>query len=227
MQVCCAEETGRRPVPQVPAAEQNMLSAPNIEGYAMAVRRGEELLLRVTQALEAADVTYAVIGGHAVAAWVAAVDESAVRATKDVDILLRPADLDAAAAALATVGLKHEQAWGLHMFLDAARPNPRTGVHVVLAGTHVVPQDRYPAPDPVSDGHAAAGFRVLALAPLVAMKLQAGRPVDQTHVEDLLEFDLVDAQVRAVLPPDLRVRLDEWTTDWRQRRRPGRSPERA
>ena len=55
-----------------------------------AVRRR---LLRAAQALRQAGVTYAVIDGNAVAAWVSRVDEAAVRNTRDVDILLRRAIL--------------------------------------------------------------------------------------------------------------------------------------
>jgi hypothetical protein len=47
---------------------------------------------RAVAATEGDNIPYAVIGGHAVAAWVGEVDEAAVRATQDVDILLRRAD---------------------------------------------------------------------------------------------------------------------------------------
>ena len=57
-------------------------------------------------------------GGNAVAAWVTTVDAAAVRATQDVDILLRRADLDAAAAALATAGFVRRHVAGIEMFLD-------------------------------------------------------------------------------------------------------------
>jgi hypothetical protein len=52
-------------------------------------------LLRATAALENAGVNYAVIGGNAVAAWVGRVDQSAVRFTQDVDLLIDRSDLDA------------------------------------------------------------------------------------------------------------------------------------
>jgi len=53
-----------------------------------AVERVRERLCRAVAALEAAEVPYAVAGGHAVAAWVSRVDEAAVRNTQDVDILV-------------------------------------------------------------------------------------------------------------------------------------------
>src|SRR3954462_3209328 len=58
-----------------------------------AVTRVRERLLRATAALNQAGVPYAVVGGNAVASWVATVDEGAVRNTRDVDLLVRRSDL--------------------------------------------------------------------------------------------------------------------------------------
>src|SRR6478752_10866410 len=69
-----------------------------------AVANVRERLLRATQALNQAGVPYAVVGGNAVASWVATVDEGAVRNTRDVDLLVRRADLPAITAALEQVG---------------------------------------------------------------------------------------------------------------------------
>ncbi len=61
----------------------------------MAAEMVKERMRRATRALDAAGVRYAVVGGNAVAEWVARVDEGAVRNTRDVDILIRRADFDA------------------------------------------------------------------------------------------------------------------------------------
>ena len=66
----------------------------------LAAEKVKERLKRSTAALERAGVPYAVAGGNAVAEWVGRVDEDAVRNTRDVDILIRRADLPAAKAAL-------------------------------------------------------------------------------------------------------------------------------
>ena len=58
-----------------------------------AVEIVKDRLRRVTQALNAAEIPYAVIGGNAVQFWVAQVDESVVRNTRDVDIILNRSDL--------------------------------------------------------------------------------------------------------------------------------------
>lgn len=65
------------------------IRVPDFSEQVMAVSRVDSLLRSVSQSLDRAKVAYAVIGGNAVAAWVRTVDEGAVRATKDVDVLLR------------------------------------------------------------------------------------------------------------------------------------------
>ena len=67
-----------------------------LDRMVVAVERVRDRLARATQALEAAGIPYAVIGGNAVAVWVATVDAAAVRNTADVDILLRRPDMRAA-----------------------------------------------------------------------------------------------------------------------------------
>ena len=64
------------------------------------VEKVRERLLRATSLLDEAGIPYAVVGGNAVAAWVSTIDESAVRFTQDVDILIRREDLPLVAKAL-------------------------------------------------------------------------------------------------------------------------------
>ena len=47
----------------------------------------KERLKRSVAALEAAGIPHAVVGGHAVAAWVARIDPAAVRTTVDVGLI--------------------------------------------------------------------------------------------------------------------------------------------
>src|SRR5947208_1546754 len=65
----------------------------SLERMFHAVEKVRERLLRATAALDDAGVPYAVIGGHAVAAWVSKVDEALVRNTQDVDLLVRRRNL--------------------------------------------------------------------------------------------------------------------------------------
>ncbi len=171
-----------------------------------AVERVRDRLARATAALEAGGVAYAVVGGNAVAAWVATVDPAAVRNTQDVDVLLRRGDLDAAAAALAAAGFVRANVGGIDMFLDGPAAGPRDAVHVVIASEKVKDRDAVAAPD-VSEAVKPQEFRMIALAALVRMKLTAYRDKDKTHLRDLLDVGLIDATWPARYPPELAERL--------------------
>lgn len=171
-----------------------------------AVEKVRERLLRATAALEAAGVPYAVIGGNAVAAWVARVDEAAVRNTQDVDILIRREDLPAAQKALEAVGFVYRHAAGLDMFLDGAGAKARDAVHVLFVGEKVRPEYVEPTPD-IQPFDIAPPFRVLNLDALVRMKLTSNRDKDRTHIRDLIGVGLIDETWPDRLPPALGDRL--------------------
>ena len=148
-------------------------------------------MLRATSLLEAGGVPYAVIGGNAVAEWVARVDEGAVRFTKDVDILLNRSDLDAAANALAVGGFIPAEVIGVPMFLDGPNGKPSQAVHVILAGEKVKENDPVPAPT-IDEAEAGKDFQVVTLEALLRMKLVANRDKDRTHVRDIIGVGLID-----------------------------------
>lgn len=182
----------------------------------MAVEDVERLLKRSTQALDAAGIAYAVIGGNAVASWVAVVDPGATRATKDVDLLLRRDDLDRAEKALSSVGFIRDDIRGIPIFMDAEHPLPSQGVHIVLAQEKVRETSKYAAPSVDRVQRSKSGFLILDLASLVAMKLEANRRVDQVHIEDMLRVGLIDPAIASGLPEDLldRLRYIRDTMEW-------------
>src|SRR5438132_3550579 len=140
------------------------------ERMSNAVEKVRQRLLRAVGALAKAQVAYAVAGGNAVAAWVSRVDEAAVRNTRDVDILLRRADLERAKTALAAAGFVYRHSAGIDCFLDGPKAKARDAVHIVFAGEKVRPQYQYPAPD-VAESEPGDQFRVLTLEAPVRMKL--------------------------------------------------------
>jgi hypothetical protein len=178
------------------------------ERMVTAVEKVRERLRRATQVLEQARIPYAVVGGNAVAAWVSEVDESAVRNTRDVDILLQRGDLDQAKEALSAAGFIHRHASGIDMFLDGPGAKARDVIHIVFAGEKVRPEYALPAPE-VGESKPTATFQVLNLDALVRMKLTSFRRTDQVHVIDLIHVGLVDASWLNRLPPPLAQRLKE------------------
>lgn len=183
-----------------------MLREVSWERMIRAVEKVRDRLLRAARALESAGVPYAVVGGNAVAAWVSRVDESAVRNTRDVDILLARADLARATAALAAAGFVYRHVKSIDMFLDGPDAKARDAVHVVFAGEKVRDDALFPAPD-VTESEPADQFRVLKLEALVRMKLTSYRDKDRTHLRDLTEVELIDQSWLARFPKELASRL--------------------
>lgn len=178
-----------------------------------AVERVRDRLRRAATALEAAGVPYAVVGGNAVAAWVATVDPAAVRNTPDVDLLLRRSDLPAARIALEGAGFVYRHSAGIDLFLDGPDGRNRDAVHVVFASEKIRPEDDHAAPDAVAVPVGAEGHRHLDLAELVRMKLTSFRDKDRTHLRDMIDVGLIDDQWPARLPPPLGERLQALMDD--------------
>ncbi len=177
-----------------------------------AVANVKDRLKRVTRALNAANVPYAVIGGNAVQHWVSQVDESVVRNTRDVDIILNRSELSLAVAALESVGFIFRMAAGVSMFLDGPNAKARDAVHVVFAGEKV--RAEYPEAVPQIDEYALMeDARTLKLEALVRMKLTSNRDKDRVHIRDMISIGMIDESWLELFSPELRVRLNQLLDD--------------
>lgn len=175
-----------------------------------AVEKVNERLRKTVRILEDAGIPYAVIGGHAVRAWVAQVDEAAMRTTQDVDILIRPADFPALLAAMTAAGFHHRQTKGLDMFVEHPEASARDAVHVVLCGQ----LERGGDPNPQIDATVRADdFQTLPLETLVRMKLNAYRRKDQVHLLDMIDLGLIDATWLERFEEPNRTRLETLLND--------------
>ena len=143
---------------------------------------------------------------YAVAAWVAQVDEGAVRNTRDVDVLIRRADLPARKAAMATAGFWHDNSTGVDCFIDGPNGVPSQGVHLLFAGEKVKPTDPVPVAE-LDESERGKKFQVLSLTALLRMKLVAHRDKNKTHIRDLIGVGLLDQTWPAKYPSPLRERL--------------------
>ncbi|MHB8637686.1 MAG: nucleotidyltransferase family protein [Fimbriimonadaceae bacterium] len=173
-----------------------------------AEERVQHRLIRVSGLLAKAKIPYAVIGGHAVAAWVATKDESLVRSTRDVDLLVRREDLARIRQVLEADGFVYRHVAQMDVFLENANAKVGDAVHLIFSGHKVRPDHVLPAPD-VDDSGIGEAFRVIPLESLVRTKLVAWRRKDQVHLLDLLEAGLIDASWPQRFQEPLRSRLQE------------------
>ena len=177
--------------------------------YLMALDAITDRLQRICAALNGASVPYALVGGQAVALWVASRDPAAVRTTKDVDILLRREDLPRARAAALSVDMDYFEVLGVGMFLDRRDPNPRHAVHLVWAGEKVRPNHDFPSPSIDERQTLPPEIPVVSLRGLVLMKLQSDRDQDRVHLRDMIDVGLIGRDLLGQLPSALAAQLEK------------------
>lgn len=171
-----------------------------------AVERVNERLRKTVHILEAAKIPYAIVGGHAVRAWVAQVDEGALRTTKDVDVLLRLENLPAMIDAMTSNGFYYRQTAGVDIFTDTPDGAARDGIHIVPAGQMMKPWEISPNPD-IEPLQRSDNFNTVPFETLVRMKLNSFRDKDRVHLRDMIEVGLIDNSWLEKLPAALSDRL--------------------
>ncbi len=171
-----------------------------------AVEKVRERMERACGALEKSNVSYAVVGGNAVAAWVATKDDGAVRNTQDVDLLLKREEFNQAIDALKSVGFHYEKIYGIDTFLDGTDGKPSQGLHIIWAEETIKVGENTKAPR-TEQFQTIDGKRILDLQELVQMKLLAYRLKDRVHLLDLIGVGLVDGTWPARFPAPFAERL--------------------
>lgn len=183
------------------------------------IEKVKDRLRRAAGALEEAGIEYAVIGGNAVAAWVSRVDDSVVRNTRDVDILVRRADMPLIIPAMQQAGFIHRTVsilggkGHIEMFLDGPGAKARDGVHLIFADEKVNPEAIEPSPAVSDVDPTHPDFRLIGLLALVTMKLTSYRDKDRVHLRDMMEIGQLDASWLPCVPPSLRQRLQDLLDD--------------
>lgn len=173
-----------------------------------AIELVHERLERAVTALESVGIPYALVGAHAVAAWVATGDSEGIRNTPNVDLLIRRADQLTAITVLAKAGfVLCSELKGL-LFLDGSNGRERSGLRVFFANERVRTTDQFAMPDLVA-AQQVGRYRVIGLSELVTMKLALRRTIDRVHIRDLINVGLIDHSWLSRFPPDLATRLKE------------------
>jgi hypothetical protein len=122
--------------------------------------------------------------------------------------MLNRSDLGLATEALSKAGFVYYELLGVSMFLDGPTGRPRDAVHILFAGEKVRAHYAAPAPNLASTEYHEA-YKLLALEPLVQMKLTSFRDKDRTHLRDMIEVGLIEHSWLKSLQPELAARLKE------------------
>lgn len=168
--------------------------------------RVEHRLRRTNSILESSGIPFAIVGGNAVRIWVAQVDPGAVRATNNVDVLVRADDLERVKQVMSEHGYHYRKAAGLDMLLEGKDDSVRYAIHLVIANRRVKEGDYEANPDVEPNVH-GDGIRTLPLVRLVRMKLNSFRLKDRVQILDLIDVGLVDDTWIERFPAPLGERL--------------------
>jgi len=189
------------------------------ENMSQGIEKVKDRLLRATATLEQAGIEYAVIGGNAVAAWVSRVDDSVVRNTRDVDLLVRRRDMDRIIPVMEKAGFIHRavsilgKTGQIEMFLDGPGAKARDGVRLIFSGKKVTADSIEPSPSVSEYDPTNLDFRLIDLSALVKMKLTSYRDKDRVHLRDIIEIGQLDGSWLTRVPESLRQRLQDLLDD--------------
>ena len=170
-----------------------------------------ESMQRITDALDASQIPYEVIGGLAVLIHVEEANPEYSALTRDVDLMVRREDLERVKKAAAGHGFRFRHAAGVDMLIYSASNHAKDAIHLVFANEKVRPDYLSATPVLRPDRKRILGKDVLVIpvADLVRMKLTSFRLKDQVHVKALESAGLVTREVEAELPPELIARLQQ------------------
>jgi hypothetical protein len=169
------------------------------------------ILERISVPLTAEKILWELIGGVAVMVQVQRVEPSAVRLTKDIDIMIQRADLDRTKEVASRYGFTFRHAAGLDMLLPPGETKALNAVHLIFSGERVRPTQLIPNP-PMRPEHLSVHGVQVAVIPvpdLVQMKLSNNRDIDRVHVRDMDSVGLITPEMVNLLPAGLRNRLEE------------------
>jgi hypothetical protein len=169
------------------------------------------LLHRIADSLAAEQIPYEVVGGLAVLIHVEEASPEHTSLTRDVDLMIRRADLERVKAAAAKHGFRFRHTAGIDMLIYGDAESARNAVHLVFSGEKVRPDYLAPAPpiEPERKQIHGKDVMVIPVADLVRMKLTSNRDRDRVHIRSMDAAGLVTDDVEQKLAPELAVRLKD------------------
>src|SRR6266849_3691817 len=166
-----------------------------------------EVASRLAKALSQAGIEYRVVGGFAAYMHVNEVEPMAARLTRDIDVAIDRADLDAIVEATRPFRFRYRHAAGVDMLVDAEAPKAHSAVHLLFVREKVRKEYEEPVPAFSPAVQYENGISIISVADLVKMKLTSFRDKDRVHVRDMDSVGLITAEVEASLSPALAERL--------------------
>jgi hypothetical protein len=168
-----------------------------------------EVASRLAKALSQAGIEYRVVGGFAAYMHVNEIEPMAARLTRDIDVAIDRADLDAIVEATRPFGFRYRHAAGVDMLVDAEAPKAHSAVHLLFIREKVRKEYDEPVPAFSPAVQYENGISIISIADLVKMKLTSFRLKDRVHIQDLDGARLITPEIEAELSPPLRARLQE------------------
>jgi Uncharacterised nucleotidyltransferase len=173
--------------------------------YDIHVEQLLDRLRRIHAALDAARISYRIVGGVGVFLQITERDPDLARMTRDLDLAVQRDDLQRIIAAAQAAGFRYRHAAGVDMLFDSSNPK---GVAIHLIFAHERAEPSYLEATPFSEPAVAAdGYLVAPVADLVRMKLTSFRLKDRVHIQDMDGVRLITPEIESALPEVLRERL--------------------
>lgn len=169
------------------------------------------ILERISSAFTVAGIPHELIGGLGVLVHVEEAAPEQARLTRDVDLLVRRADLARIKETAANAGFRFRRIAGVDLLTFGETESARNAVHLRFSEEQVRPDDVTATPSiaPESKDLHGATILVAPVADLLRMKLTSFRLKDQVHVQDLLAANLITPAIEQSLPPTLHARLQQ------------------
>src|SRR5579862_3838641 len=138
-------------------------------------------LERIAGPLANAKIPYEVIGGMAVMIQVNRVEPSAVRNTKDIDIMIHRADLEVIKEVAGQHGFTFRHAAGVDMLLPPGETKAANAVHLIFSGEKNNAKQTAPNPALHPEFLKVHGVEVavIPVLDLLKMKLVVNRDIDR------------------------------------------------
>ncbi len=167
------------------------------------------VLHRITDTLVADNIPHELIGGLAVLVHVEEADPTHATLTRDVDLMVRRADLERIKQAAAKNGFRFRHAAGGDMLLYGHTDSAKNAVHLIFSGEKVRSNQATANPPIAPEKKRIHGkaVRVIPVADLARMKLSSFRDKDRVHIRSMDAAGLITAPIEKSLPKRLQSRL--------------------